>query len=173
MPGDIWQKFANLRVSLGFMMGHPGKKLTFMGTEIAQFSEWNENAALDFFLLDYPLHKQLKLFVKDPYRKEHPGIHNDPKVQRYNTPYERLFDMQPLQVPKGEYFMMGDNRDHSNDSRFWGTVKYKDIVGTPWIIYFSWDKDKKIRWDRMFKTPTQLENTKYTKLKANHTKGIY
>ena len=113
------------------------------------------------------------VFVRNPYRKEHPGIHNDPKVQRYNTPYRQLFDMQPLQVPKGEYFMMGDNRDHSNDSRFWGTVKYKDIVGTPWFIYFSWDKDKKIRWDRVFQTPSQLEHTKYTKLKANHTKGIY
>jgi signal peptidase I len=113
-----------------------------------------------------------KLFVVDPYRKEHPGIHNDPSVTRNNSPYYQLFNISPIQVPKGEYFMMGDNRDHSNDSRFWGTVPYKYIVGTPWFIYFSWDKDKKIRWDRMFQTPKSLENTKYTK-QINHQEGIY
>lgn len=69
--------------------------------------------------------------------------------------------------------MMGDNRDHSNDSRFWGTVQYKYIVGTPWFIYFSWDDTKKIRWDRVFQTPASLENTHYTKDKANQTEGIY
>ena len=113
------------------------------------------------------------LFVKDPYRKEHPGIHNDSSITPENTPYHQLFNMVPIQVPKGEFFMMGDNRDHSNDSRFWGTVQYKDIVGTPWFVYFSWDENKTIRWDRMFKTPKQLENTKYVKIKAKHQKGIY
>ena len=80
--------------------------------------------------------------------------------------------MNPIKIPKNEFFMMGDNRDHSNDSRFWGTVKYKNIVGTPWFIYFSWDKDKKIRWDRVFQTPKQLENSKYIK-DINHQEGIY
>ena len=113
-----------------------------------------------------------KIFVVDPYRKEHPGIHNDPAVVASITPYPQLFNVNPTIVPNDEYFMMGDNRDHSNDSRFWGTVKYKYIVGTPWFVYFSWDKDKKIRWDRVFQTPKSLEDTKYVK-ELNHTKGIY
>ena len=122
---------------------------------------------------DYEIVKyQDMLFVKDPYIKDHPGIHHDPSVTQSNSPYYQLFNVPPIQVPKGEYFMMGDNRDHSNDSRFWGTVKYKYIVGTPWFIYFSWDKDKKIRWDRVFQTPKSLENTKYTK-DINHQEGIY
>jgi signal peptidase I len=113
------------------------------------------------------------LFVKDPYKKEHKGIHNDKSITRLNTSHTQLFDMMPVKVAEDQFFMMGDNRDHSNDSRFWGTVKYKYIMGTPWFVYFSWDEDKNIRWDRMFKTPTQLEDTKYTNTKAIHLKGIY
>jgi signal peptidase I len=113
------------------------------------------------------------LFVKKPYVAQHPGIHHDSSVTPATSPYQPIFNMLPIQVPKGEFFMMGDNRDHSNDSRFWGTVPYKYIVGTPWFIYFSWDENKKIRWDRVFQTPKELENTKYTKQKANHQKGIY
>jgi len=113
------------------------------------------------------------LFVKDPYRKEHPGIHNDDSITPLTSPYMQLFQVSPLQVPTGEYFMMGDNRDHSNDSRFWGTVPFKNIIGTPWFVYFSWDKNYKIRWDRMFKTPQSLEKTKYVKQKVKHQEGIY
>ena len=114
-----------------------------------------------------------KIFVKNPYKKSHPGIHNDPGVTKLSSSHTQLFDFMPIIVPKGEYFMMGDNRDHSNDSRFWGTVPYKFIVGTPWLIYFSWDENKQIRWDRMFRTPESLENSKYTQEKINHTQGIY
>jgi len=113
------------------------------------------------------------LFVKKPYQKDHPGIHHDPSVVRDGYQPEKLFNMLPIRVPKGEFFMMGDNRDHSNDSRFWGTVKYKYIVGKPWFIYFSWDEDKKIRWDRVFQTPTQLEKSKYITGEIHHKKGIY
>lgn len=65
MPGDIWQKFANLRLSYGFMYGHPGKKLLFMGSEFAQYEEWNYKEGLHWFLLDYDNHKNMQLYVKD------------------------------------------------------------------------------------------------------------
>lgn len=52
MPGDDWQKFANLRAYYGFMWGHPGKKLLFMGNEFAQRREWNHDVSLDWHLLD-------------------------------------------------------------------------------------------------------------------------
>lgn len=64
MPGDIWQKFANLRLSYGFMMAHPGKKLNFMGNEFGQFDEWTETKSLDWFLLRYDTHNKLQYFVK-------------------------------------------------------------------------------------------------------------
>ena len=54
MPGDYWQRFANLRCYFGFMWGHPGKKLMFMGGEIAQWREWNHDASIEWNLLDYP-----------------------------------------------------------------------------------------------------------------------
>ncbi len=111
------------------------------------------------------------LFVENPYRKNHPGIHNDPSVTRETSEFTKLFDLVPIQVPKGEFFMMGDNRDHSNDSRFWGTVEYRYIVGKPWFVYFSWDKDKKIRWDRVFKSVSTLEDK--AKQNTTHQKGIY
>jgi 1,4-alpha-glucan branching enzyme len=65
MPGDEWQKFANLRLLYGFMFGHPGKKLLFMGSEFGQWSEWNHDSSVDWHLLESPLHSALARWVRD------------------------------------------------------------------------------------------------------------
>jgi len=65
MPGDEWQRFANLRAYLGFMWGHPGKKLLFMGCEFAQGREWNHEASLDWHLLEQPAHAGVQRLVRD------------------------------------------------------------------------------------------------------------
>jgi 1,4-alpha-glucan branching enzyme len=73
MPGDEWQRFANLRAYFGFMWAHPGKKLIFMGGEIAQWREWNHDSSIEWDLLDYPRHRGMQSLVRDLnalYRRE-------------------------------------------------------------------------------------------------------
>jgi 1,4-alpha-glucan branching enzyme len=65
MPGDTWQRFANLRAYYGFMFGHPGKKLLFMGAEFAQEHEWRHDHSLDWHLLEQPLHAGIHSLVRD------------------------------------------------------------------------------------------------------------
>ncbi len=112
-----------------------------------------------------------KTWVLNPYMEKFPGIQYDDNVnlfeqmnmflnandlamepvvvnelpRNFNTNFNAFYK----KVPKGEFYMMGDNRDHSNDSRFWGSVPYSLVVGKPWFIYFSWDDDYKVRWNRI------------------------
>jgi 1,4-alpha-glucan branching enzyme len=65
MPGDNWQKFANLRILYSYMYAQPGKKLLFMGGEFGQWAEWNHDGNLDWALLDFPAHAALRLLVGD------------------------------------------------------------------------------------------------------------
>lgn len=77
MPGDDWQQAANLRAYYGFMFGHPGKKLNFMGNEIAQSAEWNHQSQLDWWLLEHDRHRGTQQLFKDLnklYRNE-PALH--------------------------------------------------------------------------------------------------
>ncbi|OGW25565.1 MAG: 1,4-alpha-glucan branching enzyme [Nitrospirae bacterium GWC2_42_7] len=64
MPGDDWQKFANLRLLFGYMFAHPGKKLLFMGAEFGQWREWAHDDSLDWHLLDSPLHQGIQTWIK-------------------------------------------------------------------------------------------------------------
>ena len=151
---------------------------------------------------DYAMIKmQDKLFVYEPYSKEHLGINTNEGYSAFNvmrdiyfgaqlagvSPYEystnnRGIAMEPIfengilmyfykKISPDEFFMIGDNRNNSEDSRFWGSVPYKNIIGEPWFIYFrmnladSLEVDAKnnpkqrysIRWERMFKSMGGLE----------------
>jgi len=77
MPGDLWQKFANLRLLYGYMYGHPGKKLLFMGDEIAQWREWDHDESLDWHLLDWGDHQGILQLVSDlnAIYKSQPSLH--------------------------------------------------------------------------------------------------
>jgi 1,4-alpha-glucan branching enzyme len=65
MPGDLWRKFANLRLLFGYQFGHPGKKLLFMGDELAQWREWTHEQSVDWHLLQSPDHQGIKQLVAD------------------------------------------------------------------------------------------------------------
>lgn len=77
MPGDDWQRFANLRAYYGFMWAHPGKKLLFMGGEIAQWREWDHDSSIDWDLLDQPRHRGIQSVVRDlnGLYRDHSALH--------------------------------------------------------------------------------------------------
>jgi 1,4-alpha-glucan branching enzyme len=77
MPGDDWQKFANLRLLYGYQFTLPGKKLLFMGNELGQWEEWNHEQSLDWHLLDYETHLGIRRWVADLNRlyREEPALH--------------------------------------------------------------------------------------------------
>jgi 1,4-alpha-glucan branching enzyme len=77
MSGDDWQKFANLRLLIGYMYSHPGKKLLFMGGEFGQWDEWEHDKSLDWHILEYRSHQQMQKWVRDlnhMYKSE-PALH--------------------------------------------------------------------------------------------------
>ncbi|MBU4148956.1 MAG: 1,4-alpha-glucan branching protein GlgB, partial [Candidatus Omnitrophica bacterium] len=77
MPGDGWQKFANVRLLLGFMYAHPGKKLLFMGSEVGQWDEWNHDGSVEWHLLQYERHRGIQRWLKDLNRvyKNEPALY--------------------------------------------------------------------------------------------------
>ncbi len=135
-----------------------------------------------------------QLWVDNPYKEKYLGIQYEPDhhenifnllIKTYLYSNDGI-DMSPIyarelggetfeikgqpvnalykKVKKDHFYMIGDNRDNSNDSRFWGSVPYSLIIGKPWFIYFSWDnKSKKVRWDRVgrFVDSLQYEKPRY------------
>lgn len=143
----------------------------------------------DFVKQNYPKEKIIKiadkLWIKDPYKDKYPNIQyvdegNGLAFAIMSRAYlNNQVDMEPAYIPelesfgnmpfnafykkveKERYYMVGDNRNNSNDSRFWGSVEYRYIVGKPWFVYFSWDDNYSIRWDRIGKTVESLESQVY------------
>jgi signal peptidase I len=94
-----------------------------------------------------------KVFLNGEPMDDPHGVHVEDVI--YPKAIQRRDNMGPVKVPEGTIFVMGDNRDQSYDSRFWGFVKLEDVIGKAFIIYMSWDSDKpwpdKIRWNRIGK----------------------
>ncbi|MCF1192813.1 1,4-alpha-glucan branching protein GlgB [Mangrovimonas sp. AS39] len=83
MPGDEWQRFANLRLLYSYMFAHPGTKLMFQGDEFGQYDEWDFQSSLDWHLLDYKVHKGVQLLIKDLniFYKQEPALYKTQFIQ--------------------------------------------------------------------------------------------
>lgn len=113
MPGDEWQKFANLRVLFAYMYAHPGTKLLFMGSEIAQYSEWKHDQSLDWHVLNYGLHQGIQSLVRDLN-----------KIYK-NTPalYEKAFDASGF-----KWIDYGDNENSVIAFCRWGFAEDELVI---------------------------------------------
>ena len=118
MPGEYDEKFANLRAVLGYMMTIPGKKLLFMGSEFAQFIEWNYNKELDWFLLKYPKHKAMSEYVK--------------KLNKFYLRHSELYEIENSW--EGFIWINPDDKDNNCLTYIRRNKKGKEIIV---IINFS------------------------------------
>ena len=147
-----------------------GVKLPFLQSVIIPIKEpkkediivfrYPENPKLDFIKRVVGVHGDIvkvrnkKLYVNDELVDRHYAIHTDPHI--IPAVYNKRDNFGPVVVPPDSLFVMGDNRDNSKDSRFWGFVKLKAVKGKAFMIYWSWNKNNSdtiwnyVRWDRIF-----------------------
>ncbi|MHB8139437.1 MAG: signal peptidase I [Smithellaceae bacterium] len=92
--------------------------------------------------------KNKKLFINDKVSEDSFGVYDDDTI--YPADVQPRDNFGPVTVPQNSLFVMGDNRDHSLDSRFWGSVDLKDVQGKAFILYWSWNSEEKtVRWGRL------------------------
>ena len=114
-----------------------------------------ENRSLDYIKRviavggDHVEIKDKKIFINGEHYEDPYGMYTDDGIVPGYTPPRD--NMKPLVVPDDAFFVLGDNRDGSSDSRFWGVVEKRDVVGKAFMIYWSWDRDAfRPRWERIF-----------------------
>ena len=136
MPGDDWQKFANMRLMLGYMFGHPGKKHLFMGIDIGQWSEWDHNRSLDWNLLEHDRHSKLRDYVKalNHLYLEEPAMH-ELDFDHSGFAWISFSDAESCVIS-----FMRKARDQDNVLvfvfNFTPVPRYKFRVGVPFETYF-------------------------------------
>ena len=151
MPGDNNQKFANLRAMYAYMMAHPGKKLLFMGGEIAQYSEWNFEKSLDWHLLEDPLHAKLQKMLSDLnliYRKERALHLYDEKqigfewIDDGDYQHNCISFMRKSDEPDETVYVLCNLSDETRDSYKVGVPyegKYVEIFNSQSSYYEGWN----------------------------------
>jgi len=151
MPGDVNQKFAHLRSLYGYMIAHPGKKLLFMGGEIAQFSEWNFESSLDWHLLGYPLQTGLKKMVSDLnalYARERALYLYDEKREGFEWIDDRDYSHNCISFirksdnPDENVYVVCNFADHTRENYYMGVPyegEYIEIFNSQSHYYEGWN----------------------------------
>lgn len=147
MPGEREQKFANLRAALAYMMLHPGKKLLFMGQDMAEFDEWNEKRELEWELLQYDEHKSVQLLMKslNEFYKSHPSLYQlDHKHEGFEwinniSANENIIVFLRKSYIEDETLLIvcnfGGNGQDNYKIGVPGPGKYKEILNTDAIVF--------------------------------------
>jgi 1,4-alpha-glucan branching enzyme len=145
MPGDDWQKFANLRILYTYMFTHPGAKLLFMGNEFAQTSEWNYKSELQWNLLQYPSHQGMQYCVQ----KLNELYRNEPAL------YERQFDKEGFEWVdlnhRNESVMVYRRKGYAPQDDILVILNVTPVVRLNWEVYIH-GKD---RWKEIFNSDSK------------------
>ncbi len=146
MPGDEWRRFANVRAFLGYMYGHPGKKLLFMGQEFGQYEEWSEQRPLRWELLQYAYHAGLQNLVRDL----NALVKSEPALYEVDHSYEgfQWIDFHDTENSVISFVRYGENKTNPIVFvlNFTPVVRYDYIIGAPlagsWTTILNSDSHK-------------------------------